>query len=360
MKKTYLPITLVLFSLFSTLAHAQLAEGFESGNLNNWSLVTGAASLTGTPVFAGSSSLQMGLPNTPPVVPTLLVRQSFSGEHGRYQAQFHCEGTDSEFNFYFQFLNDSTYYQVTCRPLGTNAPELRLTKSNGDVLEILGSIGATFNLDTWHELAVERQCDNDILVFIDGIELININDQDITGAGAIALGAWTEFTYADEVRFEPFRAEVSIVGDTTFCNDPITLEASDIFSEYLWSDGSNRINADFDEQGIVSLEVVDFDGCKGRDSVMLLTYCPSFFFAPNIFTPNFDGMNDLFQLYPEKQIERFHLQVFDRYGELVFDAENVKEGWDGTFRGKSAPADMYLWIADMDGFTLSGSLVLLR
>ncbi len=360
MKTKPLQISLAIFCLFTSLAQSQTIETFESGNLDNWTVLVGNAALAGNPVLGGSNSLQLGGNPLGPEPNSMMTHKTFAGTHGRYQVYFYCDGPEAEFNFFFQYLGPEDYYQVTCKASGTNAPELRLSRSFGDNDETLASVNPGFGLGDWHELTIERRCDNEIIILIDGTERISVTDPGIAMPGTIGLGAYSEFSYADDLSFEAFSAEVSIVGDTLFCNDPIILEASDIFSEYLWSNGSNRISTETEEAAILTLEVIDFEGCVGRDSVQVLTFCPSFFYAPNIFTPNFDGQNDFFRIFPEKDIERFNLKVFNRFGGMVFETETVEDTWDGTFNGRSAPADMYLWIADMDGFALSGSLVLMR
>lgn len=348
-----LQIALLLISLFPTLATAQTLENFESGNLNKWTIVSGTATVSNSMSFEGNSSLQMG-------EATLLVHQTFQGGYGQYHTHFYCDGAETEFRFFFQFMSQSDNYQVVCRPLGTNAPELRLDKTSGNVQETLATANATFALGEWHELVVERRCDNEILVFIDSVEMISAIDDALPAPGGIGLGAGSEFTYADELGFKPFFAKVSIVGDTTFCNDPARLEASGDFPSYLWSDGSDRSSMETKETGRVWLEVTDDNGCKSRDSVLVLTFCPTLFYAPNVFSPNFDGINDNFRLFPEKPVQLFHLQIFSRWGEMIFDTDDVEESWDGTTGGRTAPADMYFWLANMDGFTLTGNLVLLR
>lgn len=338
-----------------------MVEDFESGNLNAWSVVAGSATISGSTIFTGSSALQMGVVNTPPAnISTLLTHNTFQGAFGKYQVHFNCEGPDSEFRFYFQYAGQNNHYQVICRPSDGNSPELRLERTSGDVVEILAVVTPNFEQGEWHELVVDRPCDNDIFVLVDGEEMISVNDAGIQVPGSVALGAWSEFTYTDDLRFDPYIAKVEILGDTTFCYDPILLEASAVFSEYNWSTGSNRPSVEVEEQGVLSLEVTDENGCKGRDSVLVVTYCPTLFFAPNIFSPNYDGVNDIFQIFPEKQVQDYYIKVFNRWGEMVFASENVSEGWDGSLNGRTAPADMYLWIANLDGFTVNGSVVLMR
>ncbi|MBK7406767.1 MAG: gliding motility-associated C-terminal domain-containing protein [Saprospirales bacterium] len=357
MKKILIPITGLLLSAIAVVAQPQLLENFESGNLSNWTLIEGNAGVTSSLVYGGNNSLEMGVfPDTS----TLLLHKSFSGSFGRYQMYFYCEGPTPDFNFYFQYLGSNDFYQVSCKPLGTDNPELRLFKVVNGVYEDLAVENATFATDQWHELAVERSCNGNIEVFINGALQISVNDQDIQLPGSIGLGAWAELAYADDLSFERYVASVEILGDTTFCYDPTLLEASGTFSQYLWSTGSTRKSEEVNDPGMVWLEVTDANGCKAKDSVLVLTFCPSRFYVPNIFSPNYDGVNDLFQIYPEKKVFQFSMKVFDRWGELIFETQDLEDGWDGTYRGKTARPDMYMWIAQLDQFQLSGNVVLVR
>ena len=56
-------------------------------------------------------------------------------------------------------------------------------------------------------------------------------------------------------------------------------------------------------------------------------------YVPNAFTPNGDGMNDIFQ--PKGfGVVKYELNIFDRWGEKVFSTKVFDEGWDGTFQGR--------------------------
>jgi gliding motility-associated-like protein len=68
------------------------------------------------------------------------------------------------------------------------------------------------------------------------------------------------------------------------------------------------------------------------------------FYAPNSFSPNNDGINDVFKLF-FTYVKDFRIEIFNRWGELVFVSEDPEKGWEGTFRGKRAPSDVYVWKA---------------
>ncbi len=63
---------------------------------------------------------------------------------------------------------------------------------------------------------------------------------------------------------------------------------------------------------------------------------------PNAFTPNGDGLNDIF-IYKGNLIEQIELHIFNRWGELVYHTDQLDEGWDGTYRGVTAPQGTYVY-----------------
>lgn len=84
---------------------------------------------------------------------------------------------------------------------------------------------------------------------------------------------------------------------------------------------------------------------------------------PTAFTPNKDRLNDTFSV-AGLYIESMKLQIFDRWGRMMFSTEN-NEAWDGTFEGRVMPESTYIWkafITDKTGATFSeiGSVALLR
>ncbi|WP_160111227.1 MBG domain-containing protein [Algoriphagus boritolerans] len=64
----------------------------------------------------------------------------------------------------------------------------------------------------------------------------------------------------------------------------------------------------------------------------------------NVFTPNNDGYNDTWGIPSGSLSEEIQVQVFNKYGELLFEAKNSQEQWDGTYQGKNLPADTYFWL----------------
>jgi gliding motility-associated-like protein len=70
-------------------------------------------------------------------------------------------------------------------------------------------------------------------------------------------------------------------------------------------------------------------------------YCS--IFVPSAFSPNGDGLNDVFRVKIQDDISEFHMLIYDRWGHLVFESHDPTKGWDGTQGSLQAPANTYLW-----------------
>ena len=68
------------------------------------------------------------------------------------------------------------------------------------------------------------------------------------------------------------------------------------------------------------------------------------FFIPSAFTPNGDGLNDLFYINANFEPRNFELTIFNRNGERVFQTRDMNIGWDGKIRGTTLPFGMYVYI----------------
>ncbi len=112
-------------------------------------------------------------------------------------------------------------------------------------------------------------------------------------------------------------------------------------------------------------------GCTATDTINIKLKCTDAgVFIPNSFTPNKDGVNDIF--YPRgKGIRTIsYFRIYDRWGELLFERRNFNindknMGWDGTYLGKDLPTDVFVYSAEMvcdggESFTLKGTIMIIR
>ena len=118
-----------------------------------------------------------------------------------------------------------------------------------------------------------------------------------------------------------------------------------------------------EEPSWFELNQIDENGCTGKDSVFVDVFFPVY--VPNAFTPNNDGINDIFFAKAEKLIN-YRMEIHDRWGELIFASEDPNEVWDGSVnRGEYfAQSDVYvwtLWYETLDGpEQLQGHVTLVR
>ncbi|MBL8002179.1 MAG: choice-of-anchor L domain-containing protein [Flavobacteriales bacterium] len=110
---------------------------------------------------------------------------------------------------------------------------------------------------------------------------------------------------------------------------------------HLWDmgDGTRYRNPDITHSYLdldehwVTLEVRTIHGCVGIDSVLLRP--PAHLYFPNAFTPDGDGVNETWKGIGH-YIERFELEVYDRWGELIFATTDFERSWDGSVNGTGA------------------------
>ncbi len=131
-----------------------------------------------------------------------------------------------------------------------------------------------------------------------------------------------------------------------FCLDDepyhVTLDAGNTGSQYQWSTGDTTRSIEATEYGSFTVIITNEYGCSLTDSVQVIEFCPSTIFLPNTFTPNGDGMNDIF-LPVGNNIASLKLMIFDRWGTMIFQSTDPTIGWDGTYRGEFVTDDIYVW-----------------
>jgi gliding motility-associated-like protein len=108
--------------------------------------------------------------------------------------------------------------------------------------------------------------------------------------------------------------------------------------------------------------VVDTNGCIGRDSLLVISpECVKEKLIPNVFTPDGDGKNDLFFIPGVCDSEDYSLNIYNRWGALIFSTTHRDNRWDGnTMAGKEAPAGTYYFMVKVFDKTYTGFVELLR
>ena len=87
----------------------------------------------------------------------------------------------------------------------------------------------------------------------------------------------------------------------------------------------------------------DENGCVAQDVIHIAI--DAIIFLPNTFTPDQDQFNPTFKPKGENIVE-FHMIIFNRWGEIMFETYNFEMGWDGTYGGKVCPDGTYIWVIE--------------
>ncbi|MFZ4376728.1 MAG: gliding motility-associated C-terminal domain-containing protein [Saprospiraceae bacterium] len=135
--------------------------------------------------------------------------------------------------------------------------------------------------------------------------------------------------------------------DTTICEGQrILLRANVAAEKYQWQDGSDGQQFLVDDEGLYFLRVTS-GKCVFTDSVNISVRKCIYYevYAPNAFSPNDDGVNDVFKLFvdPDVSILSFKLIIHDRWGNLIFQSTDPALGWDGSQNGNRANPDTYIY-----------------
>lgn len=139
---------------------------------------------------------------------------------------------------------------------------------------------------------------------------------------------------------------LNLGSDISLCTMPhAELDAGNPGASYLWSDGSALQTLEVTAAGEYWVEVTN-GACVMRDTVLASgTLGEGMLYIPNTFTPNGNGLNDKFYAYGEG-ILSFRMRIFNRWGELLFESNDVYAGWDGTYKNRRVETDTYVYVID--------------
>ena len=174
-----------------------------------------------------------------------------------------------------------------------------------------------------------------------------------------------DYTYSEQVIVN----EIPFVdlGDTVYMyqGSSIKLDAGPDMDYYWWSTQETSQFITINEPGTYWVVVENYKCCFNMDSVVVLLFDV---LVPNAFRPG--GVNDIFKVYVSAGtiLNKFEMYIYNRWGQLVFESNDVENGWDGTYKGQEAPGDVYVWLinyyVERDGseerVTFKGNVMLLR
>jgi gliding motility-associated-like protein len=157
--------------------------------------------------------------------------------------------------------------------------------------------------------------------------------------------------------------------------DQIQLNATSAATIYSWTPATGLSNPDIPNP-VLTVGGIGSDmlyqviastpaGCKGEGYVNLKVYKGPELYVPSAFTPNGDGLNELFYPFPVGIKSINYFRVFNRWGQLVYSSTTLYKGWDGKLQGVEQPSGVYVFMAqgvDKNGkvLTRKGTVTLIR
>jgi gliding motility-associated-like protein len=145
-----------------------------------------------------------------------------------------------------------------------------------------------------------------------------------------------------------FKPAFALGNDTSICTgEKIELIPGVADAAYQWQDGSIAPTYTVVTPGVYSVTVTN--GCGSSHDDIRIDSGVCVLLMPNAFTPNHDGVNDIFRVKYPGFVKQFHMAVYSRWGQVVFETSDVAKGWDGTYNGKQQPMGSYAWYITLTG-----------
>ncbi|MCB0521870.1 MAG: gliding motility-associated C-terminal domain-containing protein [Lewinellaceae bacterium] len=261
--------------------------------------------------------------------------------------------TVTDLGNYCTDADDVEVFQYTNQPQGTVAVEPPTCYGDGD-----GAITVmTDPADGPYQFALDGQGNSSSNYFAPlapgNYQLVVTDGQGCT---------WSTEVYVPEP--EPLTVELGAnllvqLGETATLQVLYTLSPSQL-DTILWTPAGladcqgtpcDEIAFSPTEQTEVGVTVIDTNGCRSSDDLMVFVKKERHVYVPNSFSPNGDGTNDVFMIYAGAEAVKVkEFLVFDRWGETVFQYYNFfpndpAYGWDGTYRAAVMDPAVFVWFA---------------
>ncbi|MFA5574175.1 MAG: gliding motility-associated C-terminal domain-containing protein [Brumimicrobium sp.] len=195
------------------------------------------------------------------------------------------------------------------------------------------------------------------------------------GNQAISLTVINEF--GDDIIFSNIQVlpapNIVAIGDTTIdMGGTADIQVTDIDgTDFYWypSDGVFCIDCleTTASPGVTTTyyaSVVGDNGCVGRDTVTITVNLVDGVDVPDAFSPNGDGYNDRLRPLGNGIVE-IDFKIYNRYGQLVYETDDISDSWDGTYNGESLNQGVFFWtlkykLLDESNHSKSGSVTLIK
>lgn len=154
---------------------------------------------------------------------------------------------------------------------------------------------------------------------------------------------------------QPDELQVSVSVEDPFCRNSrtgkINVGVVGGVEPYLYSLNNSTSDVSYLQNipsGDYTVTVIDGNNCRSSEMLVTLTDVDvACLRIPNVFTPNDDGVNDIWEIVNIEMFPAAEVNVFNRWGQLLFTSKGYTEPWDGRYRGHFVPAGTYLYVIDL-------------
>ena len=223
------------------------------------------------------------------------------------------------------------------------------------VVEFFNTSDADFNCEwTFGDSLSYSGCEDVVITFDTG----GVYDVHLTAYDA--NGCFNDVTYTDYITvYQTPYASLTATPTLLFPESPITtiLNTSTPADFYIWNMGVGDPDEMYFEPGdyqypiniadtfMITLYAITTEGCADTAYQQILFNNDPFYYVPNTFIPDGDNRNDVWTpvFSNLENVKKYNLQVFNRWGELVFESTDPTNGWNGTYHGEKCQDGTYTW-----------------
>lgn len=154
--------------------------------------------------------------------------------------------------------------------------------------------------------------------------------------------------------FENPDVQLSDYFQSIYENELTSISTVNDYLSYSWFDSQGNFISEnkllqISVSGVYYVIVTDSNGCMSQsDSVTISTKVRPTIFIPNTFTPNSDEHNDFLEIFTDNVVS-FDLEIYNRWGEIVFNSKNKNDLWDGTYENNVVPQGSYFYKIEFVG-----------
>lgn len=197
-----------------------------------------------------------------------------------------------------------------------------------------------------------------------------IAPNDVVGQQEYYAAAFLGGCYSEGVRVETevFSRPDAVAGEdfSITAGDRGSLDGSSLLASSVeWTPGmyltdANALNPEFTARNttVFTLTATNSDGCTNSDDITVSVN--NELTISNIMTPNGDGDNDVWKIYPETILSTCNVRLFDGFGRLLLESDAYGNDWDAIFEGDAVPDGDYYYHVDCPNFNKKGTLTIIN